>query len=64
MADRQDIYNRINELLENTDYPYEVSDISDVENFLEDEENQQYEVYEEIEELYNEMMEDTDFEDD
>lgn len=62
MTDKQDIFDRINELLENTDLSYEIKDTSDLEGFLEDDENQQYEEYEEIEKLYTMLMEDSDFE--
>ncbi|MEN6315180.1 MAG: hypothetical protein ABFD25_13145 [Clostridiaceae bacterium] len=64
MKDDQEIYDRINELLEDTDYGYEIKDVSELEDFLEDEENQQLEEYEEIEKLYTMLMEDTDFEED
>lgn len=62
MTDKQDIYEKINELLENTDLNYEIKDVSELEGFLEDDDNQQYEEYEEIEKLYTMLMEDTDFE--
>lgn len=64
MKDSHEIYNRINELLEDVDYGYEIKDVSGLEDFLEDEENQQLEEYEEIERLYAMLMEDTDFEED
>jgi len=64
MKDDHEIYDRINELLEDTDYGYEIKDVSELEDFLEDEENQQLEEYEEIEKLYTMLMEDTDFEED
>lgn len=63
MNDKQDIFERINELLENTDLAYEIKDAADLEGFLEDDENQQYEEYEEVEKLYTMLMEDSDFED-
>lgn len=62
MTDRQDIFDRINEILENSDLSYEVKDIADLEGFLEDDENQLYDEYEEIEKLYTMLMEDSDFE--
>lgn len=64
MKDDHEIYDRINELLEDADYGYEIKDVSELEDFLEDEENQQLEEYEEIEKLYTMLMEDTDFEED
>jgi hypothetical protein len=57
---KNDTIERINELLENTDYPMEIKDISDLEDFLNEMENQQYEEYEEIDKLYNDLMEEPD----
>jgi len=62
--DKQEIYDKINELMENSDLSYEIKDISDLEDFLEDDENQQREEYEEIEKFYTALMEDTDFDED
>lgn len=64
MKNDQEIYDKINELLETTDYGDEIRDMSELEGFLEDDENQQLEEYEEIEKLYNMLMEDTDLEED
>jgi len=62
--DKQEIYDKINELMENSDLSYEIKDISDLEDFLEDDENQQREEYEEIEKFYTMLMEDTDLDED
>jgi len=62
MTDNQNIYDKINELLENMDYNYEIKDASELEEFLENDENQQFEEYEEIEKLYTMLTEDEDFE--
>lgn len=64
MKDEQQIYDRINELLEDIDYGYEIRDLSELEDFLDDEENQQLEEYEEIEKLYTMLMENTGYEED
>lgn len=61
MIERQDMIEKINELLENSDFAIEIRDVSDIEDFLNDEDNQELEEYEEIERLYNEMIEDTDY---
>jgi len=53
---RVDIYSKINELLENTDYPVEVSNVTSIEEFLNREENTGYDVYDEIDNLYNKLM--------
>jgi len=64
MADKQEMFNRINELLESTGLTFEINDISGLEEFLENEDNQQYEEYEEIEGLYNELMDYSYYDDD
>jgi hypothetical protein len=61
MTSKYVVFERANELLENTDYSVEIKDISDIEDFLNEADNQQYEEYEEIEKLYNDLMEDSDF---
>ncbi len=47
---------KINELLESTDFPTEIKDVSDLEDFLNDVENQQYDEYDDIERLYDKLM--------
>jgi predicted house-cleaning noncanonical NTP pyrophosphatase (MazG superfamily) len=61
MIERQDVIDKINEILENSDYAIEIKDISDLEDFLNDDENQVLEEYEDIEKLYTEMMDDSDY---
>jgi predicted Zn-ribbon and HTH transcriptional regulator len=51
------MFEKINELLEDTDYPMEITDISDLEEFLNNEENSNYEVYDEIAHIYDQIME-------
>lgn len=51
------IFDKINSLLEETDYPMEINDISDLEEFLNDEDNSSYDVYPAIEKLYDQLME-------
>ena len=62
MSDRQEILDRINELMVSTDLSYDFKDAADIESFLEDEENQQYEEYEEVEKLYEELVEMSEYE--
>ncbi len=57
---KNEIFEKANELMENADYPVEFKDISDIEDFLNEEDNQTLEEYEEIEKLYNELMEEAD----
>lgn len=59
---RNEIIERVNELMESAEYPMEIKDISDIEDFLNEEDNQTLEEYEEIEKMYNDLMEDSDSE--
>lgn len=54
------VVHKINMAFINADYPIEMYDISDVESFLGDESNAKLEIYEVIEQLYSQLMEDTD----
>lgn len=54
---RYEIIERVNELMENADYPIEIKDVSDIEDFLNEEDNQTLEEYEEVEKMYNDLME-------
>lgn len=60
---KNEIFERINELMENVEYPVEIRDVSDIEDFLNDEDNQTLEEYDEIEKLYNDLMEESGLED-
>lgn len=55
--DRQDIFEKINELAQNIDEGFEFTNEEQLEEFLDDVDNQQYKEYDEIERLYNELME-------
>jgi|LSQX01.1.fsa_nt_gb hypothetical protein len=57
MNDRQEILDKINELAQNLNLDYTISDGSSLEEFLDNVENQQYKEYDEIEGLYNELIE-------
>lgn len=50
------IFDRINSMLEDTDYPLEIKDISDLEDFLNDEDNMRLEQFESIARMYDELM--------
>jgi len=52
----REIFNRINDLLEEEGYQIEISDISELEDFLNDDNNMDLESYDEIEYLYNELL--------
>jgi len=62
MTERQDIFDKVNGLLEDSGYPVEIKDISDLEDFLNEVENQDMEEYEVIEKLYDELMEESEYE--
>jgi hypothetical protein len=51
------VYDRINEMLADTEYSLEVRDIADIEEFLNDQSNTELDVYDEITELYNKLLE-------
>lgn len=61
--DEEMIFEKINQLLEDTDYPVEISSISDIEDFLNDDDNTEFEQYDAIEKLYNKLMEYSDSDD-
>jgi hypothetical protein len=56
MSRKNDVFSKINDLLESTDYPTDIKDVNDLEDFLNDVENQQYDEYDEIERIYDELM--------
>lgn len=57
--DRDQIFERINRLLEDTDYPVEITDIEELEEFLNDDGNSEFDAYEEIGRLYDQLMEES-----
>jgi hypothetical protein len=57
MSDRQELFDKLNELAQNMDLSFEFNDIDQIEEFLDNVDNQQYEEYDKIEGLYNELME-------
>ena len=64
MTDKQEIYDRINELLQSTDLAYDSRDAEQLEEFIDNVENQQYSEFDEIEKLYTELMEISFYDDD
>lgn len=57
MSDRQELFDKLNELAQNMNLSFEFNDIDQIEEFLDNVDNQQYEEYDKIEGLYNELME-------
>lgn len=64
MTDKQEIYDRINELLQGTGLAYDIRDEEQIEEFIDNVENQQYSEFDEIEKLYTELMEISFYDDD
>lgn len=64
MTDKQEIYDRINELLQSTGLAYDIRDEERLEEFIDNVENQQYSEFDEIEKLYTELMEISFYDDD
>ena len=64
MTDKQEIYDRINELLQSPDPAYDSRDAEQLEEFIDNVENQQYSEFDEIEKLYTELMEISFYDDD
>lgn len=64
MTDKQEIYDRINELLHSTGLAYDIRDEERLEEFIDNVENQQYSEFDEIEKLYTELMEISFYDDD
>lgn len=60
--DERTIYDRINDMLADTEYPIEIRDIVDIEEFLNDTSNTELDVYDEITELYNQLLEEPEVE--
>ena len=54
--DEKQIYEEINGLLDETDYPLEIKSIADIEDFLNDDENRRFDAYEEIGRLYDDLV--------
>ncbi len=53
---RDGILDKINGMLEETDYPFEIKDISDVEDFLNDDRNTRFSFYDDVEQLYDSLL--------
>mgnify|MGYP005845637473 CR=1 FL=1 len=53
--DHSEIYDQINGLLEDTDYPLAIKNIADIEDFLTDDSNRRFEAYAVIGRLYDDL---------
>ncbi len=49
------VFDKINELLEDTDYPLKISSIADIDDFLLDDDNRRLEQYEVIGRMYDDL---------
>lgn len=54
--DENEIFNKINELLGESDYPLEIKDISDIEDFLNNDENKRFDEYDTIAAYYDSLI--------
>lgn len=54
--DKKQTYGRINELLEDTDYPLEIKSMADIDDFLLDDDNRRFEAYAVIGRLYDDLV--------
>jgi uncharacterized protein YozE (UPF0346 family) len=54
--DERTLLNRINEMLADSDYPSEIKDVAELEEFLNDQANLNLGFYDEVEQLYNQLL--------
>ncbi|MCX8129957.1 MAG: hypothetical protein N3I35_07665 [Clostridia bacterium] len=54
--DERIVFSRVNSMLAEADYPLEIKDIADLEDFLNDAGNASMGLYDEIEQLYNQLL--------
>lgn len=55
--DENQIFSKINELLEDTDYPTRITSRADIDDFLLDDSNRRFEFYATIGRLYDDLRE-------
>ncbi|MCX7708311.1 MAG: hypothetical protein N2484_00510 [Clostridia bacterium] len=53
--DEQQAFNKINDLLDNTDYPTRITSIADIDDFLLDDDNRRFETYPVIGRIYDDL---------
>jgi hypothetical protein len=53
--DEKQVFDKINEMLYETDYPVKITSIADLDDFLLDDDNRRFEQYEEIGRLYDDL---------
>lgn len=53
--DEKQAFEKVNELLENTDYPLKITSMADIEDFLLDDENRRFEEYAVIGRIYDDL---------
>ncbi len=53
--DEKQVYDTINELLEDTDYPVKITSVADLDDFLLDDANRRFEQYEVIGRMYDDL---------
>ncbi|GEM_PF-974114 len=55
--DEKQVFDKINELLEDTDYPVKITSVADIDDFLLDDDNRRFEQYEVIGRMYDDLRE-------
>lgn len=53
--DEKQVFDKINELLEDTDYPVKITSVGDIDDFLLDDDNRRFEQYEVIGRMYDDL---------
>lgn len=53
--DEKRVFDMINEMLYDTDYPVRITSVADIDDFLLDDDNRRFEQYEEIGRLYDDL---------
>ena len=54
------VVDKVNRIMNEAGYHMDITDIPDVEDFLNNKDNMRMSIYEEVEQLYSELMEDVD----
>ncbi len=53
--DEKQLFDKINEMLEVTDYPVKITSVADIDDFLLDDDNRRFEQYEVIGRMYDDL---------
>ncbi|HEX2945583.1 MAG TPA: hypothetical protein VHT96_06480 [Clostridia bacterium] len=53
--DEKQVFDKINDMLYDTDYPIKITSVADLDDFLLDDDNRRFEVYAQIGRLYDDL---------